>query len=168
MEVDPGAHEVLVGTPRRSQGRAHSHRDSIEAKEKKRLAVTFLKEARPPPPLAEPAPARQAGESDDLAPARPTPRRWPFYAGVGVGAADLVGTAVLAARESSERSDLDLSCTPACTDAQRTAFRRDDTLMKLSIGTGVAGVALSAVWLSRATVMSCASGIASICGSTRS
>jgi hypothetical protein len=148
--TDPGAHEVLVTHP---DGRKAAFTiEHVGPSEEKRLTVAFAKprakataaDDRVPPPSSAasespvvPSPRSDASDTAETI-GRPSRRTWPFYTGVGIGAAGLVGTVVFAAMRSSDRR-----CAPACSDAQVATFRRDGTLMGVGIGTAVVGAALA-------------------------
>lgn len=138
--VDPGERVVRVEAPGR---RAHTATVTVLAGESKRLAIPAL------PPEASPVPAAalSAVPSPEAPRARGAAQRALGWTLAGVGAAGLVGTAVLGALAIGAESTADAACpgAGACTDQRGLdASNRASNLSTAATITGISGAALLA------------------------
>jgi hypothetical protein len=138
IDVDPGPHQLKVTL----EGHAPDVKDVVihEGEKLRNLRVVF--DAPPPPPTVAPtAPA------SDRAPAmyRPIPEYVYFLGGVTlVGAA---GFAYFGLSSESERSRLETTCSPSCSDDEVTGLYRKSLFADISAGVGAAALVTGMILL---------------------
>jgi hypothetical protein len=139
ITLDPGTHELrfeLEGSEPIVKEITLEKGDKGHALEIRFAGPGAAEPAAPPPsevPL-EPAPeaADDAGE--------PGPLRPYAYVAGGVGAAGLIGWAVLGAIGKGEENDLRDTCSPSCTKSQVDGVETKYLLADISLGVGIVGL----------------------------
>jgi hypothetical protein len=137
LELDPGEYDFAFESPDMQPRTQHS---VVVRGERNRLIQVELSpvHASSNEPIAPPAtPLARARSRSLLVPG--------VFA--GVGAAGLVGFAVLGASGRASESQLERTCSPNCTDSQISAVRTKYLVADVSLGVGVASLALGAYFL---------------------
>lgn len=142
MTLDPGTHKIRFV---RKDGKAVEDTFLLRPGEKDRIVELAFEAPKVDKPVAVAATTSVASGGGFRFP-------WPAWVGLGLTVVGGVGTAAFAASAASDESDLRKTCAPSCPPDQRSGIETKLVLANVSLGVGIAGLALTVVSLIVANV----------------
>lgn len=137
IEVDPGEHTFTF----ERDGRTVEQKVLVREGEKsRRIEVTFEEEA--PEPVAAPATRAATPEDAGTEPEGDGPPMAAWILG-GVGVAGLATFAIMGSSGLSEKSDLEDSCSPNCSDDDLSGPRKSFLIADIGLGVGLVSLGIA-------------------------